>query len=158
LLDTRVFLFAPQDFHNLCLMTRTLEAFGAAECFIFDPHRLVRERYGKVRSREMRAMSGGAFEKISWRPIADPAVFLADYSGRVVATVADAGAIPLDRHRFQKDDLVVFGPESSGLPPEVVERSSVRLTIPLVGETRSLNLAVALGVVLFESRRQCLVE
>ena len=149
-----VLLYAPQDFHNLCLLARTLEVFGLRECHVFDPARLVRERYGKVRTRELRAVSAGAFEKLHFRRVEEPEIFLAGYSGRIVATVADPQAVSLAKHRFERTDLIVFGPESSGLPPEVVQKSSAAVTIPAVGETKSLNLAVALGIVLFECQRQ----
>ena len=150
----KVFLHAPQDFHNLCLLARTLEAFGHHECFVFDPERLVRERYGKVRSRELRAVSAGAFEKIRWLRVEEPHGFLADHVGRVVATVAGAGAVPLAQHPFRDDDLVAFGSESQGLPPEIVLKAHAMVTIPLFGVTQSLNLAVAFGIVLFEAARQ----
>ena len=151
---TKVFLHAPQDFHNLCLLARTLEAFGHRECFVFDPARLVRDRYGKVRSRELRAVSAGAFEKVRWTRVDAPEAFLGDHVGRIVVTVAGSTATPLGEHRFRRDDLVVFGSESRGVPPEVVARASVAVTIPLFGATQSLNLAVACGIVLFEAARQ----
>jgi tRNA (cytidine/uridine-2'-O-)-methyltransferase len=149
-----VFLYAPEDFHNLCLLARTLEVFGQRACHIFDPHRLVREHYGKVRSRELRAVSAGAFEKIQWLRVEEPESFLSAQQGRVVATVLDPAATPLQEHRFAPNDLLVFGPESSGLPARLVDRSSVAITIPVLGQTQSLNLAVALGIVLFERHRQ----
>lgn len=149
-----VFLYAPQDFHNLCLLARTLEVFGQRECVIFDPQRLVRERYGKMRSRELRAVSAGAFEKIEWIRVEQPEAFLAGHAGRVIATVAEPAAVPLDEHRFATTDLIVFGSESAGLPPQIVAASTVAVTIPIFGETRSLNLAVTLGIVLFERQRQ----
>jgi tRNA G18 (ribose-2'-O)-methylase SpoU len=149
-----VFLHAPRDFHNLCLMARTLEVFGERECLVFDPGALIRERYGKVRTRELRVVSAGAFEKVQWRRVDDPDAFLANHDGRVVATVLDPPALRLDEHRFHPTDLIVFGSEGTGLPAEVVARSDVRVTIPVLGETQSLNLAVSLGVVLFERQRQ----
>jgi tRNA (cytidine/uridine-2'-O-)-methyltransferase len=149
-----VLLYAPESFHNLCLLARTLEAFGHRRCMIFDPHRLVRERYGKYRSRELRAVSAGAFEKLDWVRVEDPEALLARYDGRRVMTVVATGAVPLSKFEFAANDLVVFGPETRGLPPEVVAAGNVALTIPLDGETQSLNLAVAVGVVLFETRRQ----
>jgi 23S rRNA (guanosine2251-2'-O)-methyltransferase len=149
-----IFLYAPQDFHNLCLLVRTLEAFGYSECLVFDPHRLVRERYGKVRTREMRAVSAGAFEKMRWARVEQPERLLSEHAGRIIATVAEPSATALSAHRFEPSDLVVFGSESNGLPPEVVAESDVALTIPLLGETRSLNLSVSVGIVLFEIQRQ----
>jgi tRNA G18 (ribose-2'-O)-methylase SpoU len=150
----RVFLYAPQDFHNLCLLARTLEVFGYRECFVFDPHRLVRDRYGKYRSRELRVVSAGAFEKIDWVQVEDPQRFIADHSGPVVATVATENALGISAYRFTEADLLVFGSESRGLPPEMVAGCSAAVTVPTVGQTQSLNLAVAFGIVLFEARRQ----
>jgi tRNA (cytidine/uridine-2'-O-)-methyltransferase len=68
-------------------------------------------------------------------------------------TVAEPGAKVLSEHRFDESDLILFGPEARGLPERLVATSTA-LTIPLAGETRSLNLAVAVGIVLFECARQ----
>ncbi len=149
-----VFLYAPQDFHNLCLLVRTLEAFGHRRCFVFDPHRLIRERYGKVRTRESRRVSAGAFDKVSFERVERPSELFSAHGGRIVVTVAEPNATPLSEHAFEPNDLVVFGSESAGLPRDVIESGDVALTIPLLGETRSLNLAVSVGIVLFEVQRQ----
>jgi tRNA G18 (ribose-2'-O)-methylase SpoU len=149
-----VFLYAPQDHRNLCVLARTLEVFGERECFVFDPHRLIRERYGKARTREQRVVSAGAFENIVWTRVEDPAAFLSEPGRRVVATVADAGARPIAEHRFTASDVLLFGPEGSGLPADIVSASAAAVTIPSYGRTQSLNLAVALGIVLFEWHRQ----
>jgi tRNA G18 (ribose-2'-O)-methylase SpoU len=150
----RVFLVAPQDFRNLCVVTRTLEVLGHAECHVFDPARLVRDRYGKSRAREARVVSAGAFEKIRWLRVDEPLAFLAAHSGRCVATVATPGALALEAFRFEANDLVVFGSESRGLSPELVAACSTSVTITAAGATQSLNLAVSVGIVLFEARRQ----
>ncbi len=149
-----VFLHAPQDFRNLCVLARTLEVLGRRECFVFDPWRLVRDRYGKARAREMRVVSAGAFSKIAWQRVEEPEAFLAARTARVVATVADASATELTRFEFERDDLLVFGSESSGLPANIVAGAHRTVTIPSLGETQSLNLAVSLGVILFEAHRQ----
>ena len=150
----RVFLHAPQDFRNLCAISRTLEVFGHAECFVFDPHRLVRDRYGKSRAREQRVVSAGAFAKIRWQRVEEPERFLSGYAGRVVATVAEPGASVLTRYRFEPADLLLFGSEAQGLPAAVAAGCAHQVTIPSRGRTQSLNLAVALGIVLFECERQ----
>jgi tRNA G18 (ribose-2'-O)-methylase SpoU len=68
--------------------------------------------------------------------------------------VADPDASSLSEHEFEEDDLIVFGSESRGLPDDVLSLCHVRLTIPLLGETQSLNLAVSFGIVLYEVHRQ----
>jgi tRNA G18 (ribose-2'-O)-methylase SpoU len=150
----RVFLHAPQDFRNLCAISRTLEVFGHAACFVFDPHRLIRERYGKSRTREQRVVSSGAFQKIDWQRIEEPERFAQTYAGRLVATVPAAGATELTRYQFRDSDVLVFGSESDGLPETMVASCAGAVTIASHGQTQSLNLAVALGVVLFECERQ----
>jgi tRNA G18 (ribose-2'-O)-methylase SpoU len=150
----RVFLVAPQDFRNLCVIARTLEVLGYEECHVFDPARLVRERYGKSRAREARVVSAGAFEKLRWVRVDEPLAFLAAHPARAIATVAAPDAPRLEAFRFQATDLVVFGSESHGLSPEIVAACSATITIAAAGVTQSLNLAVSLAIVLFEQRRQ----
>jgi tRNA (guanosine-2'-O-)-methyltransferase len=151
-----VFLYAPQDFRNLCAIARTLEVLGHRDVHVFDPWHLIRERYGKARSRVMRDVSGGAFETMRWIRVDEPLAFLREFPGRVVATVADGSAAELTRFSFQQSDLVVFGAESQGLPAEIVAVASATLTIPSKGRTQSLNLSVAAGIVVFEAERQLL--
>jgi tRNA (cytidine/uridine-2'-O-)-methyltransferase len=61
---------------------------------------------------------------------------------------------------YQPEDWLLFGRETSGLPPTVVAEADATLTIPMAGGldqgggVRSLNLATAAGVVLFEALRQ----
>lgn len=57
---------------------------------------------------------------------------------------------------FQDDDFLVFGRETKGLPePLLNENQEQTLTIPMVDDsTRSLNLATATGIVLYEAVRQ----
>jgi tRNA (cytidine/uridine-2'-O-)-methyltransferase len=56
--------------------------------------------------------------------------------------------------RFQPNDFLVFGRETKGLPERVLEENRENcITIPMEG-TRSLNLAAAVAIVLFEAMRQ----
>ena len=155
---TNVLLYAPQNFRNLCLFTRTLEFFGPRNCYLFDPFRLLRERYGKSRLRELRATSAGAFQKVHWQPVEDPQLLIREHNGRTVATVAGSEGCALAQFRFSETDLLVFGSESRGLPAELVSACGAAVTIPTSGQTQSLNLAVALGVFLFEQQRQAVTS
>ena len=57
---------------------------------------------------------------------------------------------------FQTDDCLVFGRETRGLPEAVLKSNWERcLTIPMPNaKVRSLNLATAVGIVLYEALRQ----
>jgi tRNA (cytidine/uridine-2'-O-)-methyltransferase len=61
-----------------------------------------------------------------------------------------------DAVTFQRDDLFLFGPETRGLPMCVLERCPAerRLWLPMRELSRSLNLANAAAVVVYEAWRQ----
>jgi tRNA (cytidine/uridine-2'-O-)-methyltransferase len=63
---------------------------------------------------------------------------------------------PYTRADFRDGDCLLFGSETKGLPSEVRDRHADRLLgIPMpTGKVRSLNLATACGVVLYEALRQ----
>lgn len=60
------------------------------------------------------------------------------------------------RADFRDGDCLLFGSESQGLPPSVLERHAERtVCIPMpAGGVRSLNLATAAGIALYEALRQ----
>jgi tRNA (cytidine/uridine-2'-O-)-methyltransferase len=56
---------------------------------------------------------------------------------------------------YQPGDALVFGPESRGLPERLLsERAETAVRIPMRPEARSLNLANAVAIALFEAIRQ----
>jgi tRNA (cytidine/uridine-2'-O-)-methyltransferase len=76
--------------------------------------------------------------------------------GATIYCLSAHGAQPYTKIAFRPGDALLFGAETRGLPPEVLERHSEhRYTIPMVsGKVRSLNLATAAGIVLYEGLRQ----
>lgn len=63
------------------------------------------------------------------------------------------GASLLPRFNFLSDDILVFGPETRGLPPQILAQSPWRVRIPMInmedGGARSLNLSTAAGIMLY---------
>jgi tRNA (cytidine/uridine-2'-O-)-methyltransferase len=61
-----------------------------------------------------------------------------------------------DRIRYQPGDVFVFGPETRGLSREVLEEFApdARLRLPMLPDSRSLNLSNAVAVVVYEAWRQ----
>ncbi len=57
---------------------------------------------------------------------------------------------------YREGDCLVFGPETRGLPEDILDANSESaLTIPMQNENvRSLNLATSVGIVLYEAIRQ----
>jgi len=60
------------------------------------------------------------------------------------------------QEKYRASDCLVFGPESTGLPQNLIRSNPDRsLKIPMrTGNVRSLNLSTAVGVVVYEALRQ----
>lgn len=56
---------------------------------------------------------------------------------------------------FSKDDYIMFGKESAGIPEEILlDYKETAVRIPMYGDTRSLNLANSVAIILYEALRQ----
>lgn len=57
---------------------------------------------------------------------------------------------------IQENACLVFGNETEGMPARILEKYPERsFRIPMTGPVRSLNLATAVGIVLYEALRRC---
>ena len=79
--------------------------------------------------------------------------FQAQLPGRLILFTT-AGSLRLPEARLEAGDTLLFGSESRGAPEEVHARANLRVRIPQVSGTRSLNLAVAAAIGLAEAVRQ----
>ena len=56
---------------------------------------------------------------------------------------------------YESDCYIMFGKESAGIPEEILkENPDTCVRIPMLGETRSLNLSNSVAIVLYEALRQ----
>ena len=79
--------------------------------------------------------------------------FAANAAGRLVLLTTHA---TLGHHQveYRSDDILMLGNESSGAAPYVHDAATLKVGIPMVSGMRSLNVAVAAGIVLAEALRQ----
>ncbi len=77
-------------------------------------------------------------------------------AGKRMFAVSTRGAIDYNQVNFLPDDVFVFGPETRGLPAELLMAlpAAQRLKIPMRSGSRSLNLSNAVAVVVYEAWRQ----
>jgi tRNA (cytidine/uridine-2'-O-)-methyltransferase len=73
---------------------------------------------------------------------------------RRLVLLSTASAVPYTDFTFGGADTLLLGRESAGVPEEVHAAADARLRIPIAAETRSLNVALAAGIVLAEALRQ----
>lgn len=111
-------------------------------------------------SRQRRAIEKtalGAELSVPWEyvPETAAAVAAAARAGYQVAAIENS-AQAIDLYEWQPSwpVCVVFGHETDGVTPELAQRIDTHVRIPMLGEKRSLNVATAAGVVLYELLRR----
>jgi tRNA (cytidine/uridine-2'-O-)-methyltransferase len=81
---------------------------------------------------------------------------LASLGGPRWFAITTRGTVRYDAIEYADGDALVFGPETRGLPEEILSGCPVerRLRIPMRPASRSLNLSNAVSVVVYEAWRQ----
>jgi len=66
------------------------------------------------------------------------------------------GSRPHSEVNYQIDDYLLFGPETRGLPAEILDPlpTKQRIRIPMLANSRSMNLSNSVAVAIYESWRQ----
>lgn len=66
------------------------------------------------------------------------------------------GSRPFYDAKFQTGDALLFGPESRGLPADILESLAAeqRLRLPMLPQNRSLNLSNSVAIAVYEAWRQ----
>jgi len=79
--------------------------------------------------------------------------FEAKKNQRIVLMTTKA-SVSYTKFKFEKNDTILFGRESAGVPESVHQLINDRLKIPMSEDTRSLNIASSVAIILAESLRQ----
>lgn len=81
---------------------------------------------------------------------------LRSLDGRRIFALSTKGQTRPDRAAFRPDDVFLFGPETRGLPADILDTLAPeqKLRLPMAPGSRSMNLANTVAVVLFEAWRQ----
>jgi tRNA (cytidine/uridine-2'-O-)-methyltransferase len=105
--------------------------------FVFDDRHLRRAAMDYLAHIEMR-------RHISWRAFHE-----VQGEGRTrLILLTSAASTPYPAFRFNRDDTLLVGRESAGVPQAVHDAADVRLRVPMAVGLRSLNVAVAAAMVL----------
>lgn len=82
--------------------------------------------------------------------------FLDAIDGRRLLACSTRSSLRYDQCRYRNDDVLLFGPETRGLPQGLLDDlpPERRLRIPMQPQNRSLNLSNAVAVIAYEAWRQ----
>jgi RNA methyltransferase, TrmH family len=136
-----VLLDAVQDAGNVGSILRSSAAAGIRDIFLGR---------GCAIAWSPRVLRGGqgAHFRLCIRDSVDLEQFLRDYKGTSLTTVV-SGGISLHDIQLTGEIAWLFGNEGSGVRPELLALASQKVTIPMVTESESLNVAAAAAVCLF---------
>jgi 23S rRNA (guanosine2251-2'-O)-methyltransferase len=138
-----------EDPHNVGAILRTVDAAGA--------HGVVRQsRHAAALDGAAAKASAGAVAHVRMAEVVNIARALEALKDAGVWTVGLAGDAQerYDRVDYTPPTALVVGGEGKGLRRLVRERCDWLVSIPMEGHVQSLNVSVALGIVLFEAVRQ----
>ncbi len=143
-----VVLYEPEIPLNAGSIGRTCVAAGA-KLWLVRPMRF------QIDDRRLRRAGLDYWPQLDWE-IADDWTQLAKRLGpRPIWLVETRGERIYTEAAFDRGDVLVFGPESRGLPEKLLaEHAGRSLRLPMQAETRSLNLANVATAVVFEALRQ----
>ncbi len=142
-----------QDPGNLGTLFRTAEAAG------FDGVLLVKGTADPYSPKVLRATQGSIFRlRFGFTEGAEDTLRVLKQAGKTVYVSALAGAKPAFGVPMKRDFALVIGNEGGGVSEAFLEGADERVTIPMEGETESLNASIAGAVLLFESVRQRLTR
>lgn len=142
-----------EDPRNLGAILRTAECAGAQGV-------IIPERRAVGLTDTVAKSSAGAIEYVKVGKAANLNRFIEELKARniwVVGTSVDA-TMNYTEWDWSRPTALVLGGEGSGLHRLVAENCDVLVKIPMYGKIDSLNVSVAAGVVLFEARRQRVVN
>lgn len=95
------------------------------------------------------------WDKLDVRTYLDYEDFLQQNPGAKIYFATTKGQRLYTEIRYEPDCYLMFGKESAGIPEEILVRHPDEcIRIPMLGETRSLNLANSVAIVLYEALRQ----
>ena len=143
----KIALYEPDIPQNTAAIIRTCACLGA-KLEIIEPcgFHLSDKRFKRV------VMDYMDWDKIDLYQSSEH-FFNAKKNQRIVLMTTKA-SISYTKFKFDKNDTILFGRESAGVPDNIHQIVNHRLTIPMKEEVRSINLSSSVALVLGEGLRQ----
>ena len=146
-LGPKIALFEPDIPQNTAAIIRTCACLGAKLEIIEPCGFLISDKRFK------RVVMDYMDEKdINFYKSAD--IFFKSKKDQRIILMTTKASISYTKFKFDKNDTILFGRESAGVPDKVHKSIKDRLKIPMKNDKRSLNIASSVAIILAESLRQ----
>ena len=146
-LGPKIALFEPDIPQNTAAIIRTCACLGAKLEIIEPCGFLISDRRFK------RVVMDYMDEKdINFYKSAD--IFFKSKKNQRIILMTTKASISYTNFKFEKNDTILFGRESAGVPEEIHKLLNNKLKIPVESNKRSLNLASSVAIILAECLKQ----
>jgi len=140
---------------NVGAMFRTADAAGINKIYLTGYTPTPLDRFGRKR-KDLAKSALGAEEFVAWDNVQNITTLitrLRDEGYYIIGIEQDKKSIDyrkLESHKLLANKLVfIVGTETTGIPKNILKKCDVIAEIPMHGKKESLNVSVALGIVLF---------
>ena len=143
----KIALFEPDIPQNTAAIIRTCACLGA-KLEIIEPcgFLLSDKRFKRV------VMDYFSEKDIKFYQSAD--IFFQSKKNQRIILMTTKASVSYTDFKFEKNDTILFGRESAGVPQEIHKLIKDRLKIPMENNKRSLNLASSVAIILAECLKQ----
>ncbi len=147
-----VILLDIRSVENVGAMFRTADAVGVDKVYLVGYTPAPLDRFGRKRG-DLAKSALGAEEYVPWEQVKNINRLLTKLKKdgfQIIAIEQDARSVSYKKIKPKNKNAFVVGTEVTGIPKSVLKKCDVIAEIPMKGKKESLNVTVALGVVLFE--------
>ena len=143
----KIALFEPDIPQNTAAIIRTCACLGAKleiiePCgFFLDDRRFKRVVMDYLDEKQIKFYEN--FEQ-----------FYTQNKNQRIILMTTKASMPYTKFKFEKNDTILFGRESAGVPEKVHKLVKYRLKIPMINNKRSLNISSSVAIILAESLKQ----
>lgn len=146
-----------RSLHNVGSIFRTADAAGVEKIYLCGITPAPTDKFGKIRP-QFAKVSLGAEKYVAWEKCASASRVIEKLKKdgyKIFAVEQAKNSIPYYKVKAKNLKLkaaFVLGNEVRGLPKSILKRADKIIEIPMRGKKESLNVAVALGIVVFSFR------
>lgn len=137
---------------NVGAMFRTADAAGVNKIYLTGYTPVPLDRFGRKR-KDLAKSALGAEEFVAWeqeKSIATLLNKLKKEKYQIIAIEQAQNSIDYKKVKLKQKNIFIVGTEVTGIPKDVLKKCDIIAEIPMRGKKESLNVSVALGVVLFQ--------
>jgi 23S rRNA (guanosine2251-2'-O)-methyltransferase len=136
---------------NVGAMFRTADAAGINKIYLVGTTPTPLDRFGRKRG-DLHKSALGAEEFVAWeyKKTISPLLSQLKKNGfQIIAIEQDKKSIDYKKVKLTGKNAFIVGTEVTGMPKNILKKCDIIAEIPMHGKKESLNVSVALGVVLF---------